>query len=119
MTPTAAIAQADVSLEKAVRFSKPELVKKFLEQGANPNEPVDNPPNGNVASIAFTTMNGMALFGRLDEPDQLRRDAAVEVVRLLAVHKASFDVPFRAGPRGACGDCGLDRARNLTTAGLR
>ena len=99
--PGVAIAQADARLEKAVRFSKPEFVKKFLEQGANPNEPVDDPPNGNVASIAFTTMNGMALFGRIDQPDAARRGAAVAVVRLLAEHKANFDVPFRAGPRDA------------------
>lgn len=101
VTPIAAIAQADASLEKAVRFSKPEFVKKFLDQGADPNERVDNPPNGNVASIAFTTMNGMALFGRIDRPDPVRRGAAVEVVRLLAEHKANFDVPFRGGPRDA------------------
>jgi hypothetical protein len=101
VAPRAAVAQADGSLAMAVRFSKPELVKKFLEKGADPNEPVDNPPNGNVASIAFTTMNGMALFGRIERPDPVRRGAAVEVVRLLAEHKANFDVPFRGGPRDA------------------
>jgi ankyrin repeat protein len=101
VAPTPSFAQADASLAMAVRFSKPELVKKFLEQGANPNERVEDPPNGNVASIAFTTMNGMALFGRLEGPDPVRRAAAVEVVRLLAEHKANFDVPFRAGPRDA------------------
>ena len=99
--PTAAIAQADASLANAVRFSKPELVKNFLERGADPNARVDDPPNGNVASIAFTTMNGMALFGRLDQPDPVRRSAAVGVIRELAAHKANFDLPFRAGPRDA------------------
>ena len=99
--PGVVVAQADASLAMAVRLSKPELVKKFLEQGADPNERVDDPPNGNVASIAFTTMNGMALYGRLEGPDPVRRGAAVEVVRLLAQHKANFDLPFRTGPRDA------------------
>jgi ankyrin repeat protein len=99
--PSGVVAQADASLAMAVRFSKPELVKKFLEAGADPNERVDDPPNGNVASMAFTTMNGMALYGRLDRPDPVRRAAAVDVVRLLAAYKANFDVPFRAGPRDA------------------
>ena len=99
--PVAAQDAASAELVTAVRFGRPAVVRQLLARGANPNAQVDDPPNGNVVSVAFTAMNGMALLGRLDEPDAAKHAAALDVLRALVEKKPALDVPFRIGPRDA------------------
>ena len=97
------IAQApeSQSLVSAVRFGKPALVRSLLERGADANARVDEPASGNVVSVAFTAMNGMALMNRLDEPDPAKHAAALDVLRALIEKKPDLDLAFRMGPRTA------------------
>jgi ankyrin repeat protein len=50
---------------------------------------------GNALSAAFMAMNGVALLGRLDEPDPERQSRALEVLRLVASRRPNCDVFVR------------------------
>ena len=100
--PGLALAQAPDSqlLMNAIRLSRPADVRALLAQGADPNAR-DDFTGGNAISAAFVGPNGMALVGRLDQPEPARQATALEVLRALVEKKPALDLAFRIGPRDA------------------
>ena len=101
---TAIEARADINADvgegrtpliTAVMFARPGIVRLLLERGADPRKQADDPRVGNAVTAAFTAMNGVELTWRADEPDAQRREAAVEVLRLVAARKADLNLLMR------------------------
>jgi ankyrin repeat protein len=75
----------------AAMFTRPEIVKLLLEHGADPGREADDATCGNALTAAFSAMNGVTITGQDDEPDPRKREAAVEVVRLIAAKKVGLN----------------------------
>jgi ankyrin repeat protein len=79
----------------AAMATRPDMVKLLLEHGANPALESGDATCGNALTAAFFAMNGSTLMERDDEPDPRKREAAVEVVRLIAAKKVGLNLLVR------------------------
>lgn len=72
--------QGRTPLITAVMFSKPDMVKLLVANGADPNRQADDAVIGNAVSAAFFAMNGTQLI-RMGGFDVGRHEEALEVLK--------------------------------------
>lgn len=107
----------------AVMFTKPDMVRVLLANGAQANRRTGDGAIGNALSTAFFGSAGMAILRRDEEEFGDRRAPALECLRLVAASKPDFDIlvsrgPVRVSPLMMAAEAGVpDALRILLHAG--